>query len=100
MTLTELTRNVGESIIRLQKGDIVNLQVDAIVYYARSDLQLGSGFGGAISVRGGPAVPSAGDLKAHAIIHAVGPKFQEENLEVKLRQTLENVITCAEGRNF
>jgi len=105
---------INECSLRLMKGDITDLDVDAFVFYARSDLALGSGFGGAIAVRGGPSVQkeletlapvapgeavvsSAGNLKAGHIIHAVGPKFQEENTEDKLRTTVLNSLKRAEG---
>jgi O-acetyl-ADP-ribose deacetylase (regulator of RNase III) len=104
---------VKQSMIRLIKGDIIALQVEAIVYYARPDLILGSGFGGAIASRGGPkiqeelqkfgtvhitdaVVTPGGNLEARYIIHAVGPRFQEENLEEKLQSTMLNVLRKAE----
>jgi O-acetyl-ADP-ribose deacetylase (regulator of RNase III) len=82
--------------ITIVKGDITNIEIDSFVFYARDDLKLGSGFGNAIAMRGGPAVrkelekhgplkvteaiaTTAGDMKAKFIIHADGPKFQEEN---------------------
>ena len=93
----ELT--VKNSRLRLIKGDITDLEIDAFVYYAQHDLALGSGFGTAISQRGGTKVQEelnslaplkttevvitdAGEMKANHIIHAVGPRFQEENLEL------------------
>lgn len=104
---------INESSLRLMKGDITDLDVDAFVFYARSDLTLGSGFGGAIAVRGGPSVQkeletlapvapgeavvsSAGKLKSRYIIHAVGPKFEEEDMEGKLRRTVLNSLRRAE----
>ena len=104
---------VNRSVIRLIKGDITDLDVDAFVFYAESDLTLGSGFGGAIAVRGGASiqkeldqlapvaqgeavVSAAGNLKAQYIIHAVGPKFQEEDTEGKLRTTALNSLRRAE----
>ena len=36
---------VKQSKIRLAVGDITEMPVEAIVFYARPDLQLGSGFG-------------------------------------------------------
>jgi O-acetyl-ADP-ribose deacetylase (regulator of RNase III) len=104
---------VREGVIRLEVGDITELPVEGIVYYARPDLVLGSGFGGVISAKGGPkiqeelkkvgkanvtevVVTSGGDLKAKYILHAVGPRFQEEDLEEKLRRTMGNVLRKAE----
>jgi O-acetyl-ADP-ribose deacetylase (regulator of RNase III) len=106
-----------QSVIRLIKGDIIDLQVEAFVYYARPDLVLGSGFGGAIAARGGPkiqeelkkfgtvhttdaVVTSGGNLEARYIIHAVGPRFQEENLEEKLQSTMLNALRRAEEKGI
>jgi O-acetyl-ADP-ribose deacetylase (regulator of RNase III) len=105
------------SSVRLIKGDIVDLDTEAIVFYAQADLELGSGFGTAISVRGGPsikkeleglgpletgevAVTSAGNLNSQFIIHAVGPRFQEEDTENKLRATMMNVFRRAEEKGI
>jgi O-acetyl-ADP-ribose deacetylase (regulator of RNase III) len=35
-------------------------------------------------------------MKAEKIIHAVGPKFQEQEMENKLRKTMENSLLEAE----
>lgn len=108
---------VKQSVIRLIKGDIIDLQVEAFVYYARPDLVLGSGFGGAIAARGGPkiqeelkkigtvhttdaVVTSGGNLEVRYIIHAVGPRFQEENLEEKLQSTMLNALRRAEEKGI
>ncbi|MCX5919149.1 MAG: macro domain-containing protein [Deltaproteobacteria bacterium] len=104
---------VKQGVIQLAVGDITELPVEGIVYYARPDLVLGSGFGGVITAKGGPkiqeelkkfgkanttdvVITSAGDLKAKYILHAVGPRFQEEDLEEKLRRTMGNVLRKAE----
>lgn len=104
---------INQSVVRLIKGDITDLDVDAFVFYAQPDLALGSGFGGAITVRGGPSiqkeleqlgpvatgeavVSAAGGLKAQHIIHAVGPRFQEEGTEGKLRTTVLSSLRRAE----
>lgn len=103
--------------LRLLKGDITDLDIESFVYYAREDLALGSGFGTAISIRGGPTiqkelnefgkikiteavVSSAGEMKAKYIIHANGPKFQEENLSEKLKATIINSFKKAEEKGI
>jgi O-acetyl-ADP-ribose deacetylase (regulator of RNase III) len=108
---------IKQSVIRLANGDITDLEIEAFVYYARPDLILGSGFGGAISVRGGPkiqeelkrfgtlgtgqaVVTTGGSMKAKYIIHAVGPRFQEEDTEGKLRTTIQNVLRLAEEKKI
>lgn len=118
--MTEAVREglqINRTTIQLIKGDITDLEVDAFVFYAQHDLALGSGFGGAISVRGGPSiqkeldamsplqtgeavVSGAGNLKARYIIHAVGPRFQEEDIERKLRTTVQNCLSLAEEREI
>ena len=113
-TVSEGTQ-VNRSVVRLIKDDITALDIDAFVFYAEPGFALGSGFGTAISVRGGPSiqkelqgfapvatgeavVSAAGNLKARHIIHAVGPRFQEEELEGKLRTTVVNALKRAEEK--
>jgi O-acetyl-ADP-ribose deacetylase (regulator of RNase III) len=108
---------INATTVSLIKGDITDLDIDCFVYYANSDLKLGSGFGGAISGRGGMSIQKeldemgsietgqavisgAGDLKARFIIHANGPKFQEENLEDKLRVTMKNSLELARSKGI
>ena len=48
---------VNDNVIRLMVGFITDVGgMDAIVYYARPDLTLGSGFGTAIAIQGGPKI--------------------------------------------
>jgi O-acetyl-ADP-ribose deacetylase (regulator of RNase III) len=108
---------IKNSTLSLLRGDITDLEIDSFVFYAQNDLSLGSGFGSAISLRGGPsvrkeleklgplkvteaAVTSAGDMKARFIIHAVGPKFQEEDTEHKLKATIDNALRLAEEKGI
>ncbi len=115
-TVSEGVR-INRSVVRLMKGDITELEADAFVFYAQPDLALGSGFGTAISVRGGPSiqkelqemgpvatgaavVSAAGNLKARYIVHAVGPRFQEEDIEGKLRTTVLNSLKRAEEKGI
>lgn len=105
---------VNDNIIRLMVGFITDVgSMDGIVYYARPDLTLGSGFGTAISTQGGPkvqeelrklgsavttdvVVTGGGNLQAKYILHAVGPRFQEEDSEEKLRETMLNALRKAD----
>ena len=103
--------------LRLMKGDIADLEIESFVYYAQHDLALGSGYGTAIAVRGGPSVQeelkpfgtigtcdavvtAAGEMKAKYIVHAVGPRFQEEDIESKLRTTVQNALKQAEAKGI
>lgn len=45
-------------------------------------------------------VSGAGNLKAQYIIHAVGPRFQEEDTEAKLRATVHNSLKRAEEKGI
>ena len=108
-------RSINGKAVKLTMNDITMLDIDCFVFYAQSDLKLGSGFGGAITVRGGPeiqkeldtmgpievgqaVVSEAGNLKASYIIHANGPKFQEEDIKGKLRTTVLNALKAAESK--
>jgi O-acetyl-ADP-ribose deacetylase (regulator of RNase III) len=108
-------KNVNGKTIRLMKGDVTDLEVDAFAFYASEDLALGSGYGTAVAVRGGPkiqeelngsgplpvgeaVVTGAGEMKARYIIHAVGPKFREADEEPKLRKTMLSALRCAEEK--
>jgi O-acetyl-ADP-ribose deacetylase (regulator of RNase III) len=108
---------IKKSTLSLIKDDITDLHIDTFVFYAQNDLALGSGFGSAINLRGGPSIrkelenlgplkvteaviTSAGDMKARHIIHAAGPKFQEADTENKLKLTIKNALKLAEERNL
>ncbi len=103
--------------LRAVREDITTFDTDAFVYYAQSDLVLGTGFGNAIALRGGPTiqqelnslgpvsvgdavVSGAGKLKATFIIHAVGPTFQEEDIEGKLQRTIINALKKADAHQI
>ena len=110
-------KKIGDKILRLVRGDITDMEVEAFVFDITEDVKLGSGFGGAIQQRGGiviqkqldeigscptgeAIVTEAGILKADWIIHANGPKFREEDEEAKLKKTVESVLARAEERGI
>ena len=108
---------VNNTVVRLVKDDITDLEVKAFVFYAQHDLAIGSGFGTAIATRGGPSVQKeldelaplettqavvteAGNMKADYIVHAVGPRFQEDGIEPKLYEPMVNTLKAAEGKGI
>jgi O-acetyl-ADP-ribose deacetylase (regulator of RNase III) len=110
------TKNIT-SVIHLEKGDLIMKDIEAIVYYAQHDLVLGAGFGNSITVRGGASIQeelktygtiktgdavitSAGELKSNYIIHAVGPRFRESDIEEQLITTMQNVLRIAKEHNI
>jgi O-acetyl-ADP-ribose deacetylase (regulator of RNase III) len=110
---TPVERKVNQTVVRLMQGDLTALEVDAFVYYAKENLDLGSGYGTAIQSRGGGAVKkevekiggirmgeavmtTAGGMKAKHIIHACGPKFQEADTERKLRDCMQAALRIAD----
>ncbi|MBI5055059.1 MAG: macro domain-containing protein [Nitrospirae bacterium] len=105
---------IKNKTLSVKQCDITDTEIDAFVFYARNDLKLGSGFGNAIALRGGPTVrkelenlgpvnvtdaviTTAGGMKAKKIIHAVGPKFQEQDTVKKLKLTILNALKVAES---
>jgi len=110
-------RSIGNKSIRLVKGDITEMEVDAFVHDITEDLKLGSGFGSAIQQRGGIVIQKeleevgtlpvgqatmtqAGILKADFIIHANGPKFKEEDEEGKLRSAIKASLRLADEKGL
>lgn len=107
----------GNVTVRIQVGDITDIEIESFLFYAREDLKLDSGFGSAIATRGGvdigkelkamgtlpstqAVITGAGALKASYIIHSNGPKFQEPDFESKLKRSMMNALTVAEQRGI
>lgn len=102
--------------IKLEEGNIVLLDVEAVVNAANKNLILGSGVAGAIRQLGGPSIQEecnkigpinvgeasitgGGNLKAKYVIHAVGPVYGEGNENDKLaRATLNSLKIAKEKR--
>jgi O-acetyl-ADP-ribose deacetylase (regulator of RNase III) len=108
-------RTIGNAVLRLVRGDITDMEVDAFGFDNTEDVKLGSGYGGAIQQRGGikiqkeldaigscptgeAVVTDAGLLKAKYIIHANGPKFREEDEAGKLRRATLAALARAEEK--
>lgn len=113
--MKELT--VNNKKLKLVEGNIVLLNVEAVVNAANSSLILGGGVAGAIRSYGGPsiqeecnrigpiqvgeaALTNAGNLKAQYVIHAAGPVSGEGEEEEKLRNATVNSLKIAEERKI
>jgi O-acetyl-ADP-ribose deacetylase len=111
---------VGNAIMQLIKGDITEVEADAIVNAANSTLLGGGGVDGAIHRKGGPkilaecrqiratewpdglptgkaVITSAGNLKAKYVIHTVGPVWMGGfHIEAELlKQAYRNSLKLA-----
>ena len=104
---------VGRILIELVKGDITELNTDAIVNAANSKLQHGGGVAGTIVRKGGyviqresdklhfcpvgnAVITTAGNLKAKYVIHAVGPVNGEGNEDSKLKSATISALRLAD----
>jgi O-acetyl-ADP-ribose deacetylase (regulator of RNase III) len=109
--------DVNNSILELVKGNITEMETEAIVNAANAQLILGGGVAGAIRVKGGPkiqeecnkiggtfvggaVITTAGNLKAKHVIHAVGPQMGEGNEDEKLKNATLNSLKVADGNNL
>ena len=108
--------NIENCVLELLEGDITDMDSDAIVNAANSQLILGGGVAGAIRRKGGPKIQeecnkaggtfvggavktTAGDLKAKYVIHAVGPQMGEGNEDEKLKSATLNSLKLADENN-
>ncbi len=104
-------------MIKLIKGDITELAVDAIVNAANSHLIMGGGVAGAIRRKGGEVIQEecdriggtfvggavitgAGAIKAKHVIHAVGPRMGEGDEDNKLRNATLNSLKIADEKRL
>jgi O-acetyl-ADP-ribose deacetylase (regulator of RNase III) len=108
---------INRRMLRLVEDDISVLEVDAIVNAANCHLQLGSGVAGAIRTRGGPSIQKecdqigycpvgeavitgSGNLKAHHVIHAVGPHGADRDADEKLIGVTRSSLMVANRHNL
>jgi len=104
--------------LKLHKGDITILEVDAIVNAANSSLMGGGGVDGAIHLAGGPiimeecmdiidkqgscdtgeaVITSGGDMPCHFVVHTVGPVWHggEDQEDDLLENCYQNSLQLA-----
>ena len=108
---------IGHSKIKLEQGDITELETDVIVNAANAQLILGGGVAGAIRRKGGPKVQeecnkigeifvggavitTGGNLKAKYVIHAVGPRMGEGNEDTKLKNATLNSLKIMDEKGL
>lgn len=101
--------------IVIEKGDITDMKVDAVVNAANTDLILGAGVAGAIRRKGGPtiqkecnehgpvalggaAITGAGDLPARYVIHAASMGQESLTTEKSLAHSTRNSLLRAEDK--
>jgi O-acetyl-ADP-ribose deacetylase (regulator of RNase III) len=106
-------QKINKSILELVKGDITEMETDAIVNAANAQLILGGGVAGAIRQKGGSAIQqecdkiggtfvggavitTGGNLKAKYVIHAVGPRMGEGDEDNKLGNATRNSLKVAD----
>ena len=104
---------INNVVVELIQGDITDLDVDAIVNAANSQLILGAGVAGAIRRKGGPGIQEeclaigycevgsavitgGGNLPARHVIHAVGPRMGEGSESGKLANAVRASLDLAE----
>lgn len=108
---------IKNTVIKVTRGDITEMDVDAIVNAANSCLKHGGGVAGAIVKKGGVviqhesnligyipvgscAITTGGSLKAGHVIHAVGPRWGEGDEEEKLKNAFHNTLMLASQNLF
>ncbi|MDD2777415.1 MAG: macro domain-containing protein [Methanocellales archaeon] len=111
-----MEKKFKNTTIRLYRGDITEMMVDAIVNAANKKLQHGGGVARAIVKKGGhiiqdesnkigeievgkAIITTAGKLKAKYVIHAVGPQMGEGEEDEKLKNATLNSLMLADEYN-
>ena len=103
--------------VRLSRGDLTEVDADAIVNAANNDLVLGGGVAGAIRDKGGPtiqeecnrigaiglgeaAITGAGRLRARHVIHAASMRLGVSTSEDNLRASTRNALMRADENSL
>ncbi|MFH1942746.1 MAG: macro domain-containing protein [bacterium] len=117
-----MEKRFGNTVVELIEGDITEMEVDAVVNAANSQLAHGAGVAGAILRKGGKtiqeesdvwlkawggevsvgsaAITSGGNLPARYVIHAVGPRMGEGDEDEKLKKATLSSLRMAEQHNL
>jgi O-acetyl-ADP-ribose deacetylase (regulator of RNase III) len=108
-----MEKKFKNTTIKLDRGDITEMSVDAIVNAANTKLQHDGGVARAIVKKGGhiiqdesnkigeievgqAIITTAGKLKAKYVIHAVGPQMGEGDEDEKLKNATLNSLMLAD----
>lgn len=103
--------------IKVIKGDITEMAVDAIVNAANNELKMGAGVAGAIRKKGGQSIQDecdkkapipigeavitgAGNLKAKHVIHAAVMEIGGKATEESIRKCVENSLKRADEHSL
>src|SRR5258708_31352004 len=103
--------------IKIQQGDLTEMDVDAIVNAANNDLVLGAGVAGAIRRKGGEeiqreceaigsipvgyaAITTGGKLKARFVIHAASMQLGGKTNADSLRHSVTHSLRIANERGL
>ncbi len=107
---------IGDTDIKVVKGDITDFDLDAIVNAANNKGHMGGGVAGAIKRKGGKAIEdeaikkcpigigeaiftTAGNLKAKYVIHAATMGMDFKTDELKIRNSCRNSLAVADELN-
>jgi O-acetyl-ADP-ribose deacetylase (regulator of RNase III) len=108
---------VGRAEVILERGDITEMDVDAVVNAANNHLWMGGGVAGAIKRKGGETIEqeavargpisvgeavitAAGDLKARHVIHAAGMGQDLRTNEDLVRRATHSSLILAEEKKL